>query len=584
MVRPSNDPADILAALDALLGDPAFQASARNKQFLRFVVEETLAGRGDRIKSYTIAVDVFGRPPNFDASVDPIVRIEASRLRTALSNYYASVTAEIEISLPKGGYVPAFTWTGQMASPLHEDETPVAEDRDKPAPVSSAKPRASLERWPLSPRPYDNEGTRHTARRPSVIGRLVARISRPFGPKTTMQMPIVFVDAVEPLADDATTVLLARTLSQSMVSALGRYDGIAVSRKPPGGKQAVGKLIDANPDRLIYRLSSEVQIGQSTVYLWWYLSDMRTMEVYRSAHEEGPWRSLSETMVEAEIAEKVAAAIAHRNGFINALVARSFPDVPPPGYPSVVRAQRYTMTLDPASFPVVRKALEKTVDENPDYAEAWAYLAYFYADETRHSYDTPRSHEQSIALARDAAHHALRLAPYSALTYLALMVVEFQAGNHEAFDDAARRALELSPTDPKMLILAGNRFWAIGRREEGRAMVQRGLDIARMPGPMDALVLAFDDYVNGDYHTALSRLRRIPDEVYYVPMMAAACYGQLGDLVSAQSQIRRLLEVRPTFAGEMHAKFRDWQFAASISASIADGLGKAGFPPPDADR
>ena len=80
----------ILEALEGLLNDAAFQTSARNKQFLRFVVEETLAGRGHRIKSYTIAVDVFGRPADFDGAVDPIVRIEASRLRMALSIYYAN--------------------------------------------------------------------------------------------------------------------------------------------------------------------------------------------------------------------------------------------------------------------------------------------------------------------------------------------------------------------------------------------------------------------------------------------------------------------------------------------------------------
>jgi hypothetical protein len=56
----------VLAALDELLNDPGFKTSARNKRFLRFVVEETLAGRASRIKSYTIAVDVFGRSAEFD--------------------------------------------------------------------------------------------------------------------------------------------------------------------------------------------------------------------------------------------------------------------------------------------------------------------------------------------------------------------------------------------------------------------------------------------------------------------------------------------------------------------------------------
>ncbi len=204
------------------------------------------------------------------------------------------------------------------------------------------------------------------------------------------------------------------------------------SRESPDGKQAVDRLLDANPDRLAFRLSCEVRIERDAVHLWWSLSDRRTMEVYRSATEEGPWGSISGTMVEDEIAEKVAAAIAYRNGFINSSVVRAFADPPPPGYPAVLRAQHYSMTLDPNSFAAVRGALERTVSENPDYAEAWAYLAYLYTDEIRHGYDTTRSREEVVALARDAANNASRLAPYSALTYLALMVVEFVAGGRRS--------------------------------------------------------------------------------------------------------------------------------------------------------
>ena len=100
----------IIAALDRLTHDASFKASDRNKRFLRFVVEETLAGRADRIKAYTIAVDVFGRAPEFDPSKDPIVRIEAARLRGALTSYYEDPAhaAGLRIELPRGHYVPAF--------------------------------------------------------------------------------------------------------------------------------------------------------------------------------------------------------------------------------------------------------------------------------------------------------------------------------------------------------------------------------------------------------------------------------------------------------------------------------------------
>src|SRR5690349_3008027 len=80
--KPSEtDPVDAEAVREALgriLASANFLASERNKRFLSFVVEETLSGRSDRIKAYTIAVDVFNRDESFDAVADPLIRIEAS--------------------------------------------------------------------------------------------------------------------------------------------------------------------------------------------------------------------------------------------------------------------------------------------------------------------------------------------------------------------------------------------------------------------------------------------------------------------------------------------------------------------------
>jgi hypothetical protein len=80
------------------------------KSFLIFIVDETLAGRGDRLKAYTIATDALGRDANFDPQTDPIVRVEAGRLRRALEQYYAHDGRDdpIIIELPLGGYIPEF--------------------------------------------------------------------------------------------------------------------------------------------------------------------------------------------------------------------------------------------------------------------------------------------------------------------------------------------------------------------------------------------------------------------------------------------------------------------------------------------
>lgn len=110
--QPEPSAQDVLGALDALLASETLRLSERNRRFLSFVVTQTVAGRADRIKAYAIGVDVFGRDETFDPTLDPIVRIEATRLRTALTGYYENggEADRVRIAIPPGSYVPTFSW------------------------------------------------------------------------------------------------------------------------------------------------------------------------------------------------------------------------------------------------------------------------------------------------------------------------------------------------------------------------------------------------------------------------------------------------------------------------------------------
>ena len=80
-------------------------------RFLKFVVEQTLAGEGERLKEYVIGVEVFDRDADYDPRLDAIVRVEAARLRTKLAEYYAGEgrSDAVVLNLPKGGYAPLIT-------------------------------------------------------------------------------------------------------------------------------------------------------------------------------------------------------------------------------------------------------------------------------------------------------------------------------------------------------------------------------------------------------------------------------------------------------------------------------------------
>ena len=96
--------------LTRILGSKTFSQVERLKLFINFIVGETIEGRGGDLKEYVIGVQVFGKEPSFDPRTDPIVRVQARRLRTRLARYYRDEgnSDELIVDLPKGGYAPVF--------------------------------------------------------------------------------------------------------------------------------------------------------------------------------------------------------------------------------------------------------------------------------------------------------------------------------------------------------------------------------------------------------------------------------------------------------------------------------------------
>lgn len=109
----------VRAQLDRILTGATFAEADRASRFLRFVVERKLEGRAAEIKESVVAVEVLGRSSLFDPRSDPIVRTEAGRLRARLNSYYAAEgkADEIQIVLPKGGYVPEFSQRQPVSHP-----------------------------------------------------------------------------------------------------------------------------------------------------------------------------------------------------------------------------------------------------------------------------------------------------------------------------------------------------------------------------------------------------------------------------------------------------------------------------------
>jgi TolB-like protein len=103
------NPAAINRHVDQALSSPLFRKAERQSRFLRFVVDVALQSPQATIKEFDIAVAVYDRRADYNPRTDPIVRVEAARLRARLREYYAVTPPErVRIDLPKGGYLPLF--------------------------------------------------------------------------------------------------------------------------------------------------------------------------------------------------------------------------------------------------------------------------------------------------------------------------------------------------------------------------------------------------------------------------------------------------------------------------------------------
>lgn len=144
-------PEKAIAQLERILKSPALATSPSLCRFLRYIVEETLAGRSATIKEYSLGVNVFGRGDEFNPRLDPIVRVQARNLRSRITRYYEGEgTADpIVIELPKGAYVPVFHAQEAPARPVPAVEVINVEVIDVPPPAGFPAP-PEHRAWPRS--------------------------------------------------------------------------------------------------------------------------------------------------------------------------------------------------------------------------------------------------------------------------------------------------------------------------------------------------------------------------------------------------------------------------------------------------
>ena len=310
---PNTD--EIRAALEHMAASEAFRGSPQLVAFLRYVVEETLRGASDRIKGYTIAVEALGRAENFDPQADPIVRVEAMRLRRALARYYANGGSNdpVLINLPLGSYVPAF----RRAAP------PVA----VLAPVTIAPPPvAARSRWPVSRWHRLAAGLAFVLIGAAVYAGLDFWFT-PWNPAHSRAAapashdppayPVVFVGPIQALGGGAAPV---DTLRGKLRDVLARFDEVqVVAAAARGGAEPRTGGSEKVPGASRYDLTASVlreSAGRTTISI--RLTDAGNGRVVYARGFDQVRRDGELAPSDKEIAHEVAAALAQPYGIIQA--------------------------------------------------------------------------------------------------------------------------------------------------------------------------------------------------------------------------------------------------------------------------
>ncbi len=137
--------AAIQAQLERILANPLFKNSKRYPSLLRYVVERTLDGHPGELKERTLGIEVFGREPDYDTNLDPVVRTTAAEIRKRLAQYYQEPNHETEprIDLPLGSYAARFQAPAEKPSPI----TPPSL-LTQPAPIALTRPVQVIQRRP----------------------------------------------------------------------------------------------------------------------------------------------------------------------------------------------------------------------------------------------------------------------------------------------------------------------------------------------------------------------------------------------------------------------------------------------------
>ncbi|CAO3454054.1 hypothetical protein [Azospirillum argentinense] len=581
--------------LERILASDHFDASDRNRRFLRYVVEECLAGRAQQIKAYCIAVSVFNREPSFDPQSDPIVRLEAGRLRRSLDHYYltAGRNDPIRIVVPKGGYAPRFERQNEPSSPaLPRPHTVVAAETVR-RPVSLriaglaavvliavglagllvgrnlATPVDVEEALALNPHPIA------ASAEPLGIGPLeigpAAPLPAPASAAADASMTIL-VGPFRTTGRSAEDGALAAMLTDEITSGLANRTDLPVRIDPPPS---------ARLPHQGFRLSGSLQEHDAAVRLVVHLTDLATGTVLWSTSLDRPAgaqgsptpQDLAAGIIEpltaaqgpllpvaaARLRAKPAASLSPREC---AFLATGRHEIPP-----AERAALNGCLTSGAS------ALTAGAGES---ARLWSALSLLQSDAYRA--------ERNDAALNDALAAALRateLEPASPRPLTALYTAYCLRGQYVPCFAAGERALRASPGNAQVLGDLGLWHVEAGQSAKGLPLLEQAME--RDPAQRERLLPAYSLALQRHGHPDSTKLEFEVTAAAPAQAALAIAFVEMGRMDEAKAAATRALAADPDFARRAAREQRIQPLPPTLDAAIRSSYAMVGLAAPAGD-
>lgn len=582
--RPRPLPSDTEAGLARILATPPFRSN-RRRILLSYLVEETLAGRGDRLKGYTIATAVFGRGEDFDSQSDPVVRLEARRLRRDLDSYYAGggQADPVRLSIPKGGYAVEVDWHGPAPAPLPDRSE--ASEPDAGAEAGSAGPEPAAMPLPPRPRPkYLAAAAALAAGLLALVAWLVVAQLRV--PPIDASGPAVIVLPFEPLGDHPNAEVLADGVSQQLISELMHFSSIRVfSPRASFGESADADAIELGQRLGVsYVVSGNVTVAEDQVRVSARVVDATTGEVRWSASIDRGLDAGSLLQVQTEIAAGIASDLGQPYGVVKSDITRRVLSHAIPSmasYACVLQAYIYRRSFPDDLYAPTRRCLEEAVKRDPSYADGWAMLGWLEMDGVRFEFTPGVDRDAALGHALETARRGTELDPKNVTALQALASIEYYAGYWDESEKTQRAALALNPNDPDTLAQFGWRLAARGKWDQGIPLLERAIARSLKPPAWYFHLIAIHQYFEGDYSAMLDSAERSAAEGSGIGQaLIAIAEGELGDSAAAAKALKRMAELDPALASDPAAYFRGHQGIESTIDRLVAGMRKAGWTPP----